>query len=147
MYACLLPHRYMEARLFGFVLDVYLTGTLVVEQHLPEYEFEIILVHVVAGTCHLVEVEIRQVECGAVAMAALRHGVDVPATLQLTNVLLRTQDRRHAKAVVRQVVAAEYIRPLLTYGIQFAFGRRDEVGHGVRQIVHHVIVAGFDLHQ
>lgn len=137
----------MEAGLLGFVLDVYLSGPLVVEQHLPEYEFQVILMHVVARTCNLVVAEVCQIERCAVAVAALRNGVDVSAALQLAYILLCTQDRCHTKPVMRQVVAPQYIRPFVAYCVQFALGRRYEIWHGVRQFVHYVVVTCLYLHQ
>ena len=137
----------MEAGLLGFVLDVYLSGPLVVEQHLPEYEFQVILVHVVARTCNLVVAEVCQIERRAVAVATLRNGVDVSAALQLAYILLCTQDRCHTEPVMRQVVAPQYIRPLVAYCVQFALGGWYEIWHGVCQFVHNVVVTCLYLHQ
>lgn len=137
----------MEAGLLGFVLDVYLSGPLVVEQHLPEYEFQIILMHVVARTRNLVVAEVCQIERRAVAVATLRNGVDVSAALQLAYILLCTQDRCHTKPVMRQVVAPQYIRPFVAYCVQFALGGWYEIWHGVCQFVHYVVVTCLYLHQ
>ncbi len=137
----------MEAGLLGFVLDVDFPCPLVVEQHLPEYEFQVILVHVVACTRNLVVAEVCQIERRAVAVAALRNGVDVSAALQLAYILLCAQNRCHTKPVMRQIVALQYIRPLVAYCVQFALGGWYEIWHGVRQFVHHVVVTRPDFHQ
>ena len=79
----------METTLLGFVFDVDLAGALVVEQHLPEYEFEVVLMHIVAGAGHFVVAHIRQIERRTVAVATRCHGVDVAAALQMPDTLLR----------------------------------------------------------
>ena len=137
----------MEAGLLGFVLDVYLSGPLVVEQHLPEYEFQVILVHVVARTCDLVVAEVCQIERCAIAVATLRNGVDVSAALQLAYILLCAQNRCHTKPVMRQVVAPQYIRPFVAYCVQFSLGGWYEIWHGMCQFVHYVVVTCLYLHQ
>ena len=137
----------MEAGLLGFVLDVNLPCPLVVEQHLPEYEFQIILMHVVACTRNLVVAEICQIERRAVAVATLRNGVDISAALQLSYILLCAQNRCHTKPVMRQVVAPQYIRPFVAYCVQFALGGWYEIWHGVCQFVHYVVVTCLYLHQ
>ena len=59
----------MEARLFVFVLDIYFSGTLVVKESLPEYEFEIILMHVRARTRYLIVSTICDVKSCSIAVA------------------------------------------------------------------------------
>ena len=110
--ADLLPHRDMETRLLPFVLDVDLPGPLMIEQHLPQDELEVILVHVRMRTRNLIITHVREIERGAVAMTRLRGGVDVSAPLQVLHILLRLQDRGHIEAVMRQVIARQNIRPL-----------------------------------
>lgn len=137
----------MEAGLLGFVLDVYFPCPLVVEQHLPEYEFQVIFVHIVACTRNLVVAEVCQIERRAVAVATLRYGVDISAALQLAYILLCAQNRCHTKPVMRQVVAPQYIRPFVAYCVQFALGGRYEIRHRVCQFVHYVVVTCLYLHQ
>lgn len=137
----------MEAGLLGFVLDVNLRCPLVVEQHLSEYEFQIILMHIVARTRNLVVAEVCQIERRAVAVATLRNGVDVSAALQLAYILLCAQNRCHTKPVMRQVVAPQYIRPFVAYCVQFALGGWYEIWHGMCQFVHNVVVTCLYLHQ
>ena len=108
----LLPHRDMETRLLPFVLDVDLPCPLMIEQHLPQDELEVILVHVRMRTRNLIITHVREIERGAVAMTRLRGGVDVSAPLQVFHILLRPQDRSHIETVMRQAVTAQYIRPL-----------------------------------
>ena len=59
----------MEARLFVFVLDIYFSGTLVVKESLPEYEFEIILMHVRACTRYLIVSTVCDVKGSTIAVA------------------------------------------------------------------------------
>ena len=108
----LLPHRDMETRLLPFVLDVDLPCPLMIEQHLPQDELEVILVHVRMRTRNLIITHVREIERGTVAMTRLRGGVDVSAPLQVLHILLRPQDRGHIEAVMRQVIARQNIRPL-----------------------------------
>ena len=71
----------VETGLFGFVFDVDLTGALVVQQRLAENQFEVVFVHVIGRARYLFIAHIRKVEGCAVAMATLRDGVDVSASL------------------------------------------------------------------
>lgn len=135
----------MEAGLFPFIFDIYLPGALVVEEHLPEDEFEVIFVHIIARARHLIIAHVREVEGCAVAMTALRDRIDIAATLEVPDVFLRTQHGCHIKTVMGQVIAAQYIRPLRSDSIEFAFGGRDEVGHGMGQIIDDIVFAGLDL--
>ena len=135
----------MEAGLFPFIFDIYLPGALVVEEHLPEDEFEVIFVHIIDRARHLIIAHVREVEGCAVAMTALGDGINIAATLQVPDVFLRTQHGCDIKAVMRQVIAAQYIRPLGSDSIEFAFGGRDEEGHGMGQIIDDIVFAGLDL--
>ena len=135
----------MEAGLFPFIFDIYLPGALVVEEHLPEDEFEVILVHIIARARHLIIAHVREVEGCAVTMTAPGDGINIAATLEVLDVFLRTQHGCDIKAVMGQVIAAQYIRPLGSDSIEFAFGGRDEVGHGMGQIIDDIIIACLDL--
>ena len=135
----------MEARLFPFIFNIYLTGALVVEQHLSEHQFEVIFVHIIARAGYLIIAHVREVKGRAVTMTALGDGIDIAAALQVLDVFLRTQHGCDIKAVMRQVIAAQYIRPLGSDGVEFAFGGRDEEGHGMGQIIDDIIIASLDL--
>ena len=135
----------MEAGLFPFIFDIYLACALMVEEHLPEHQFEVIFVHIIARARHLIIAHVRKVEGCAVAMTALRDGIDIAAALEEPDVFLRTQHGCHIKTVMGQVIAAQYIRPLRSDSIEFAFGSRDEVGHGMGQIIDDIIIASLDL--
>lgn len=137
----------MEAGLFPFVLDVDAPGALVVKENLSEDEFEVILVHVQVRSGHFVIAHIGEIEGRAVAVTALGDGVDIAASLQVLDVLLRAQDRGDIEAVMGQTVTAQDIRPLCSDGIQLALRRGDEIGHGVRQAVHDIVVVGCDLNE
>lgn len=116
------PHRNMEARLFPLVLDVNLAGSLMVEQHLSQNEFQIILVHIIACARNLIETHIREIKSGAVTVTGLRDGVDVSAALQVLDILLRTEYGSDVKTVMRQTVPRQYICPLGADRVQFALG-------------------------
>ena len=135
----------MEARLFPFIFNIYLACALVVEEHLPEDEFEVIFVHIIARAGYLIIAHVREVKGRAVAMTALRNGIDIAAALQVLDVFLGTQHGCDIKAVMRQVIAAQYIRPLGSDSVEFAFGGRDEEGHGMGQIIDDIIIACLDL--
>lgn len=100
------PHRDMEARLFPLVLDVNLAGSLMVEQHLSQNEFQIIFVHVIVCARYLIVTHIREIKSGAVTMAGLCDGVDIATFLQELDIFLRTQYRRDVKLIMRQTVPA-----------------------------------------
>ena len=139
--------RDVEAALLRFVLDVYLPCPLVVEQHLPEHQFEVVFVHVVACARHLVIPHVREVKRRAVAVTGLRDRIDVAAALQVLDVLLRAEHGGDVEPVMRQAVALQYIRPLFAYRVQFALGAGDEVRHGVRQVIDDIVLVRLDLHQ
>ena len=103
--------------------------------------------HIIAGTCDLVETHIGEIEGCTITMAALRYGVDVSTTLEVLDILLCAQNRRDIKPIVREVVAAEYIRPLFSDSIEFAFGRRNEEGYGMCETVDDIIAVGMNLNQ
>ena len=100
----LLSYCDVEAGLLGFVFDEDLSCALMIEQHLAQHEFQIILMHLIARLRHLVVSHVRQVERRAVAMAGLRDGIDVSAALQVFDIFLRAQHRRHVETIMRQVV-------------------------------------------
>lgn len=137
----------MEAGLFGFVLDEDGSGSLVVEEYLPEDEFEVVGVHVLVRLRDLVKAHISEVERGAEAVAGLRDGVDIAAALEILYVLLRTQDGGDVEAVMRQVVSSKYIRPFVSNSIEFAFSRGDEEWDGVDERVHDIVIVGLDLYE
>ena len=112
----------MKTRLFPLVFDVDLPGTLMVQQHLSENEFEVVLVHVHARVRYLIISHVREVEGRAVAMAGLGDGIDIAASLKLPYVFLRAEHGSDIEAVVRQAVSGEDVRPFVTYRIQLAFG-------------------------
>lgn len=103
--------------------------------------------HVVARLRHFVVSHVCEVEGCAVTMTTLRNGVDVSATLQVLDVFLRAEHRSDVKTIVGQVIALENIRPLLAYRIEFAFGGRDEVRHGVGEGVHDIVIVRLDFNQ
>ena len=137
----------MEARLFPFVFNIYFVGTLMVEEHLPEDEFEVIFVHVIARARYLIISHIREIEGRAVTMTALRDGIDIAAALEEPDVFLRTQHTRYIESVMRQVIATEYIRPLHSDCIQFAFGGRYQIRHGMREAVHNIVLICLDFNE
>ena len=137
----------MEARLLPFVLDVYLSGSLVVEQHLSENQFEIILVHVIARARNLIISHVREIEGRAVTMTTLRDGVNVSAPLQVLDIFLRTQYGGDIETVMGQAVALQYIRPFGADGIQLALGGGDEIGNGVAETINDIVIVRLDLHE
>ena len=64
-----MPYCDVKAGLFGFVFDVNLPCPLMIQQHLSQDEFQIILVHVIARARNLIISHIREVKGGAVTMA------------------------------------------------------------------------------
>ena len=111
-------YRNMKACLSPFVLHVNTPRALVVEEHLPEHQFQVILVHIIVGARNLVVAIVGDVESGAVAVAGLVGGVDIPASLQQSYILLRPQYARYVESIVRQPVASEDVRPLFAYRLQ-----------------------------
>ncbi len=83
-----MPYGDVKAGLFGFVFDENFPCSLVIQQHLSQDEFQIILVHVIARARYLIISHVREIEGGAVAMTALRDGIDVSAALQVFDILL-----------------------------------------------------------
>ena len=90
----------MEAGLFRFVLHVDLSCPLMVQQHLSQDQFEVVLVHVIARARNLIITHVREVEGRAVTMTALRDGVDVSAALQVLNIFLRAQHGGDIKTIM-----------------------------------------------
>ena len=86
--------------MFPFVFDVDFAGTLVVEEDLTQDQFEIVLVHVHARGRYFIISHVREVKGGAVTMTGLCGGVDVPATLEETDVLLGSQNGCDIETVV-----------------------------------------------
>ena len=82
----LLADRYVETALFPFVFDVYIARSLMIEQHLAENQFKIILVHIIARTRYLIITHIREVERRSVTVATLRNRIDIAAALQRTDI-------------------------------------------------------------
>lgn len=99
-----MPYCDVKAGLFGFVFDVNLPCPLVIQQDLSQDEFQIILVHVIARARYLIISHVREIEGGAVAMTALRDGIDVSAALQVFDIFLRPQHRGDVKPIVWEVV-------------------------------------------
>ena len=129
----------MKARLSPFVLHVNTPCALVVEEHLPEHQFQVILVHIIVGARNLVVAIVSDVESRAVAVAGLVGGVDIPASLQQSYILLRPQYARYIEPIMRQSVAGEDVRPLIAYRLQLRrrFGNkvRNRVGQRIDDIV------------
>ena len=129
----------MKACLSPFVLHINTPCALVVEEHLPEHQFQVILVHIIVGARNLVIAIVGDVESGAVAVAGLIGGVDIPASLQQSHILLRPQNARYVESVVWQSVASEDVRPLFAYRFQLRrrFGNkvRNRVGQRIDDIV------------
>lgn len=91
----------MKAGLLCFIFDVYLPRPLMVEQHLAQHQFEVIFMHIIARACYFLITHIREVKSGTVTMTALRGGIDIPAVLQVFDVLLGAQYRGDVEAVMR----------------------------------------------
>ena len=108
----------MKAGLPPFVLDVNTSRPLMIEQHLTQHQLQVILCHIVICACYFVVAIVGDVEGRPVAMARLVGGVDVPASLQQSHILLRPQNARYVESVVRQPVASEDVRPLFAYRLQ-----------------------------
>ena len=129
----------MKACLSPFVLHVNTPCALVVEEHLPEHQFQVILVHIIVGARNLVVAIVSDVESRAVAVTGLIGGVDIPASLQQSHILLRPQNARYVESVVRQPVASEDVCPLFAYRLQLRrrFGNkvRNRVGQRIDDIV------------
>ena len=129
----------MKARLTPLVLNKDFACALVVEQHLPEYQFQVILVHEIIGARNLVVAIVSDVESRAVAVAGLVGGVDILASLQQSYILLRPQYARYIEPIMRQPVASEDVRPLFTYRLQLRrrFGNeiRNRMGQRIDDIV------------
>ena len=62
-------NRNMKARLTPLVLNKDFACALVVEQHLTEYQLQVILVHEIIGARNLVVAIVSDVESRAVAVA------------------------------------------------------------------------------
>ena len=99
-----MPYCDVKAGLFGFVFDVNLPCPLMIQQHLSQDEFQIILVHVIARARNLIISHVREVESCAVTMATLRDGIDVSVALQVFDIFLRPQHRGDVKPIVWEVV-------------------------------------------
>ena len=121
----------MKARLTPLVLNKDFACALVVEEHLPEHQFQVILVHEIIGARNLFVAIVSDVESRAVAVAGLVGGVDISASLQQSYILLRPQYARYVESIVRQPVASEDVRPLFAYRLQLRRRFRDEIRNGV----------------
>ena len=99
-----MPYCDVKAGLFRFVFDVNLPCPLMIQQHLSQDEFQIILVHVVARARNLIISHVREVEGCAVTMATLCDGIDVSAFLKVFDIFLRPQHRGDVKPIVWEVV-------------------------------------------
>ena len=132
----------MEATLLPFVFHVDLTRPLMVEQHLSEHQFEVVLVHVIARARYLIIMHIGEVEGRAEAVAGLGDGVDVSASLERTDVFLCAEDRGDAEPIVRQAVALQDIRPFGSDSIQFASRSRYQIGHRMGQAIDDIVLGG-----
>ena len=77
--------------------------------------------HIIARARYFLITHIREIKSGTVTMTALRSGIDIPAALQVFDVLLGAQNRGDVEAVMRQAIPLQYIRPLHSDGVQFAF--------------------------
>ena len=99
-----MPYCDVKAGLFGFVFDVNLPCPLMIQQHLSQDEFQIILVHVIARARNLIISHVREVKRRAIAMTTLRDGIDVSAALQVFDIFLRPQHRGDVKPIVGEVV-------------------------------------------
>lgn len=71
-----------------------------VQQHLSQDQFEVVLVHEIARARNLIITHVREVEGRAVTMTALRDGVDVSAALQVPDIFLRTQHGGDIKTIM-----------------------------------------------
>ena len=118
-----------------------------VQQHLSQDEFQIILVHVHMRARYFIITHVREVESRSVAVTGLRGGVDVSAALQELHILLGAQDGSHVEPVMWQTVALQYICPLGTDSIQLPLRGGNEIRHGVRQTVHDIVLVRRDLYQ
>ena len=133
--------RYMKAGLSPFVLHVNTPCALVVEQHLSEHQLQVILRHVVVGARNFVVAIVGDVEGCTIAMARLVGGVNVPASLQQSHILLRPKHARYVEPIVRQPVAREDVRPLFAYRLQLRRRFGNEIRNRVGQRIHHIVVA------
>ena len=138
---------YVKARLSPFVLHVNTPCALVVEEHLSEHQFQVILVHIIIGARDLVVAIVSDVESGAVAVARLVGGVDIPASLQQLHILLRPQNARYVESVVRQSVASEDVRPLFAYRLQLRRRFGNKVRNRVGQRIDDIVIGILHHHQ
>ena len=137
----------MKARLTPLVLNKDFACALVVEQHLPEYQFQVILVHEIIGARNLVVAIVSDVESRAVAVAGLVGGVDIPASLQQSPILLRPQNARYIESVVRQPVASEDVRPFFAYRLQLRRRFGDELRNWGGQRIDDIVIGILHHHQ
>ena len=137
----------MKACLSPFVLHINTPCALVVEEHLPEHQFQVILVHIIVGARNLVVAIVGDVESGAVAVAGLIGGVDIPASLQQLHILLRPQNARYVESVVRQPVASEDVRPLFAYRLQLRRRFGNKVRNRVGQRINDIVIGILHRHQ
>ena len=135
----------MKARLTPLVLNKDFACALVVEEHLPEHQFQVILVHEIIGARNLVVAIVGDVESRAVAVAGLVGGVDISASLQQSHILLRPQNARYIESVVRQPVASEDVCPLFAYRLQLRRRFGDEIRNRMGQRVDNEVIG--ILHQ
>ena len=137
----------MKARLTPLVLNKDFTCALVVEQHLPEHQFQVILVHEIIGARNLFVAIVSDVESRAVAVAGLVGGVDIPASLQQSYILLRPQYARYIEPIMRQSVAGEDVRPLIAYRLQLRRRFRNEIRNRMGQRIDDIVIGILHHHQ
>ena len=82
-------YRDMETCLSPLILDIDFASTLVVEKHLSQHQFDIILMHILARARYLIISVIRQVESRSITMAGIGCGIDIAALLQVFHIILR----------------------------------------------------------
>ena len=137
----------MKARLTPLVLNKDFACALVVEEHLPEHQFQVILGHIVVGARNLVVAIVGDVESRAVAVAGLVGGVDIPASLQQSHILLRPQNARYVEPIMRQSVAGENVRPLIAYRLQLRRRFGNKVRNRVGQRIDDIVIGILHHHQ
>ena len=78
----------METCLFPLILDIDFASTLVIQKHLSQHQFDIILMHILARARYLIITVVRQVECSAIAMAGIGRSIDIATLLQVFHIIL-----------------------------------------------------------
>ena len=140
IYSFLLTNCNMETCLFPLILDINFTCTLMVQKHLAQHQFNIILVHILARVRYLIITIICQVKRCTIAVARVSCSIDIATLLQVFHIILCTQYTGNIKTIMWQIITLQDISKLLTYTLQFGRSGWYEIRNRMRQRVHNIIL-------